>query len=117
MTFIVKLFGKRKSGKDWFEQGNDLYEKESFLEAIECFDKVILDKKMHGKNIAMALINKGKCIEKLEDLETALKCYDWAINMDSKSSEAYLRKAVILKKIGQHKEAKEFISKSKSLEE
>lgn len=113
----MDLFGKKKSAKDWFEKGNELFENKQFFDAIECFDRVILNKKIHGKNIAIALNNKGKCIEKLDDFKTALKCYDFAIQMDSGLSDAYMRKAGILKKMGQHKEAEKIISKSKSLKE
>ena len=110
------LFGKKKSAKDWFEEGNNFYDKENFLDAIECFDKVILNKKIHGKNIAMALNNKGKCVAKLEDFETAIKCFELAIQVDSKSSDALFGKADALQNIGQNDEAKKCLEIAKKLE-
>jgi len=112
----VRLFGKRKSVKNWFEEGNRFYDKDNFLDAIECFDKVILDKKIHGKNIAIALTNKGKCIAKLEDFETAIKCFELAIQLDSKSSDALFEKADVLQNMGQNDEAKKCLETAKKLE-
>ncbi|MEO2201581.1 MAG: tetratricopeptide repeat protein [Nitrosopumilus sp.] len=112
----MKLFGKKKSGKDWFEEGKDFYKNEQFLDAIECFDKVILDKKMHKKNTAKALSNKGKCMAKLEDYETAIKCLDFAIQLDSKSSDLWFEKSNILRKMNQDDEADKCIEKAKELD-
>jgi len=110
------LFGKRKSARDWFNEGNDFYDKGNFLDAIECFDKVILDKKIHGKNIAVALNSKGRCIAKLEDFETAVKCFELAIGIDSESSDALFGKAKALQSMGQDDEAKKILEMAKKLE-
>ena len=110
------LFGKKKSGKDWFDDGNNFYEQENFLDAIKCFDKVILNKKIHGKNIAIALNSKGKCIAKLEDYETAIKCFDLAIQINPNSSDALIGKANALESLGQDDEARECLAKAKKLE-
>ena len=110
------LFGKRKSARDWFEEGNDFYDKGNFFDAIECFDKVILDKKIHGKNIAVALNSKGRCIAKLEDFETAVKCLELAIEIDSESSEALFGKADALPSMCQDDDAKTILDMAKKLE-
>ena len=110
------LFGKKKSGKDWFDDGNNFYEQENYFDAIQCFDKVILNKKIHGKNIAIALNSKGKCIAKLEDFETAIKCFDLAMQINPNSSEALIEKANVLERLGQDDEAKECLAKAKKLE-
>ena len=110
------LFGKRKSARDWFEEGNDFYDKGNFFDAIECFDKVILDKKIHGKNIAVVLNSKGRCIANLEDFETAVKCFDLAIEIDSESSDALFGKADALQNMGQDDEAKKILEMAKKLE-
>jgi len=109
------LFGKKKSGKDWFDEGNNFFGQENYFEAIKCFDKVILNKKIHGKNIAIALNSKGKCIAKLEDFETAITCFDLAMQIDPNSLEALIEKANVLERLGQDDEAKECRAKAKKL--
>jgi tetratricopeptide (TPR) repeat protein len=110
------LFGKKKSGKDWFDDGNDFFDQENYFDAIKCFDKVILNKKIHGKNIAIALNSKGKCIAKLEEYETAIKCFDLAIQINPNSSVALIEKANALQNLGQNDEAEECLAKAKKLE-
>jgi len=116
MILYMRLFGKKKSGKDWFDEGNIFFGQENYFEAIKCFDKVILNKKIHGKNIAIALNSKGKCIAKLEDYETAIKCFDLAIQINPNSAVTLIEKANALENLGQNDEANECLAKAKKLE-
>ncbi|MCB9202359.1 MAG: hypothetical protein H6604_04830 [Flavobacteriales bacterium] len=81
---------------------------ENYVKAIEEFNQSEKNSDEHfGKyNYPHELqIYKGRCYEKLNNLNEALKCYDLA-NKVAKTADGFYYKAIILQKLGKKEEAK-----------
>ena len=62
----------------WHNRGLTMYQKNAFIEAIECFDKCILLKEDYSK----AWYNKGRCLEMLGKTDDAQICLTRAKKLD-----------------------------------
>ncbi|MCQ8893831.1 MAG: tetratricopeptide repeat protein [Methanolinea sp.] len=90
-----RIFGK--STASWFKRGIDLYYKQGrFLDAIECFDRVIEMDPTHVD----AWREKGICLKELGRYEEALQCFDRALDLDGKVPATYYAKGETLEKLG-----------------
>jgi len=93
-----RIFGRSTSS--WFKRGVDLYYKQGrFLDAIECFDKVIEMDPAHVE----AWREKGVCFKELGRYEEALQCFDRAIDLDAKVPASYYAKGEALERLGRER--------------
>jgi len=127
MNWFSNLF------KNWFEKGNDWFDKGDFSKAFECYEKwldanYILDEIASkiilansnkalkaNSNDAKAWLFKGIVYEKQEDYSKAIECYDKAIDLKPKYERAYNYKGNSLFGLGKHKEAIEYYDKAIAL--
>ncbi len=90
-----RIFGK--STASWFKRGMDLYYKQGrFLDAIECFDRVI---EMDPGHVD-AWRERGTCLKELGRYEEALQCFERAIDLDDRIPATYYAKGETLERLG-----------------
>ena len=90
-----RIFGK--STASWFKRGVDLYYKQGrFIDAVECFDRVIEMDPAHME----AWRERGICLKELGRYEEALQCFDRAIDLGGKVPATYYAKGETLERLG-----------------
>jgi tetratricopeptide (TPR) repeat protein len=86
---------------DYIKQGEALYAKGNYAEAVVCFEKAILTNNSANK----AWFWRGNVLIKLQRAEEAIDCYDQAISLESEQYEVWYKKASLLGKLQRYKEA------------
>jgi tetratricopeptide (TPR) repeat protein len=107
----MRLFGKKKSSKDWFNEANSHYDHGNWNEAILCYDKVIKNKNEPIQNMITSGNNIGKCFLKLGNYDFALNHFNLVIETDPSFSDAHFHKGVVFEKLGDYENAIECYNK------
>ena len=90
-----RIFGR--STASWYKKGMDLYYKQGkFLDAIECFDRVIEMDPAHVE----AWRERGVCLKELGRYEEALQSFDRALELNGGIPATYYAKGETLEKLG-----------------
>ena len=93
--------GENLIADDYIKQGEELYLKGDYDEAVVCFEKAILT----NNNLDEAWHWRGNVLIKLQRHEEALACYDQAISIKPDNYEAWYGKANLLAKLHKYEEA------------
>lgn len=93
-----RIFGK--STASWFKRGVDLYYRQGrFLDAIECFDRVI---EMDPSHVD-AWREKGVCLKELGRYEEALQCFDRVLDLNDRTPATYYARGETLERLGRER--------------
>ncbi|MEM2123825.1 MAG: tetratricopeptide repeat protein, partial [Methanolinea sp.] len=93
-----RIFGK--STASWFKKGVDLYYRQGrFLDAIECFDRVI---EMDPSHVD-AWREKGVCLKELGRYEEALQCFDRVLDLNDRTPATYYARGEALERLGRER--------------
>ncbi|PSB27641.1 hypothetical protein C7B69_10620 [filamentous cyanobacterium Phorm 46] len=93
--------GQNLIADDYIKQGEGLYSKGDYDEAVVCFEKAIL----MNNNLDDAWHWRGNVLIKMQRQEEALACYDQAISIKPDNYEAWYGKANLLAKLHKYEEA------------
>jgi len=74
----------QQTAGDWFNKGNDFYDRGAYDLAVKCYDKMILI----DPNNATAWNNKGNAFDSQGKHDDATKCFNEAIRLDSNLTAA-----------------------------
>jgi tetratricopeptide (TPR) repeat protein len=80
----------------WYTQANEHMNNGNYDQALQLYDKIIVT----SPTCAMALHNKGNCLDQLGKLDAAIQCYDQAIEIDPYDAESWFNKSMSLRKLG-----------------
>ena len=69
--------GGSVNGRDWFEYGNENYDKGYYNKSIECYEKAIQE----NPKLVEAWYNKGTALSKLGMYEEAIEAFDRALEI------------------------------------
>ena len=121
--------------KNWFKEGNDLFDNENYSEALDCYEKwldtnnVIFDELTLGIVLGnskkalqanpynvKALLFKGIAFDELKNHSEAIECFDNAIMLKPDYTRAYKNKGHALYNLGNYQDAIECYSKTIELD-
>ena len=85
----------------WYTQANEHMNNGNYDQALQLYDKVIVT----SPTCAMALHNKGNCLDHLGKFDAAIQCYDQAIEIDPYDAESWFNKGITLRKLGKTEDA------------
>lgn len=71
------MSGKSRNAIDWVNEGNDLYDRGQYAEAVICFDMAI----KVDPEFPMAWYNRGVALGKLGLHDLAQDCYDRTVEL------------------------------------
>ena len=117
---ILEKFGKEKdiiqpshmlNTEYYISEGNDLFDKGNYGEAIRQYEKVIDD-----PNYITALFNKGMALLNLRKYKQAIEWYNKALAIDSEDVSALRQKGWALYKLGKNKQAIEWYNKALAID-
>jgi serine/threonine protein kinase/cytochrome c-type biogenesis protein CcmH/NrfG len=111
---FIEALGPPQPGKtftDWFIEGNELFERGKYKDAITAYRQVVLLK----TGLANVHCNLGDARYKLEQYASAIASFSHAITFDSGHVKAYLNKGITLKRLGRLEEAVDMYQKAVQL--
>ncbi len=89
------------SGDNWFNRGVAFEKMGRSEEAVECFDKAILDR----PDDSWAWFNKGVSLHRMGMMGEAMKCYDRALAIEPNDPDVLSNKGIALRSLGKTEEA------------
>jgi Flp pilus assembly protein TadD/uncharacterized protein YrzB (UPF0473 family) len=89
------------TGDNWFNRGVALEKMGRSEEAVECFDKAIMDR----PNDSWAWFNKGVSLHRMGMMGEAMKCYDKALAIEPNDPDVLSNKGIALRSLGKTEEA------------
>jgi tetratricopeptide (TPR) repeat protein len=89
------------TGDNWFNRGVALEKMGRSEEAVECFDKAILDR----PDDSWAWFNKGVSLHRMGIMGEAMKCYDRALAIEPNDPDVLSNKGIALRSLGKTEEA------------
>ena len=93
--------GARDTGNRALDEGNRLFLRHRFAEAVRCYDRVLAEEDPEHLG---ALNNKGYALSKLKDFEGALRCYDAALAAHPDDPSIVTNMISSLRKVGRLEE-------------
>jgi tetratricopeptide (TPR) repeat protein len=96
-----KIYISPPPGDNWFNRGVALEKMGKSDDAVECFDKAILDR----PDDSWAWFNKGVSLHRMGMIGEAMKCYDRALAIEPNDPDVLSNKGIALRSIGKTEEA------------